>query len=517
VGEAFDPYYEWLGIPPKDQPPHYYRLLGIELFESNSKVIEMAANRQMSHLRTFQSGPHGRQLQDLLYALSNAKDCLLIPQQRVVYDQSLRDRLSAAGRPPSHSAPAQSPPAGPQPSRPSTPAVPIPPAMAAPPAMPANTGFSPNIPAPVYQQPAYQQPNFQHSAHSAGPSGPPPVPAPVQPTEFRLPILGLVVAALASLVIVLLSIAGGLIWSRLSQSQAERLAANAAGIEQTNEEPTPAVAAPPVSPFIEEPADLPGAPVPKSQPIAPQAVALPTQRASPSPLQDIYKGLTHWWGLHEVSGTRHDKVGSKDLSDKSHVTSTRGLLGTCARFSGKQFLQAPSDPSLQLRGNRTFAMWVKFSTMNTGSGQRGSHALLGKWSANDGHDYIICYNYLRDKPQRFEFVVWDADSRQHRALYSSLDNAKTNAWYFVVCQYDADRGLLCMSINDGILDTLSIGMLGTSDNPVFVGADHGPPWNSLNGSLSLLGVWSRLLSPAEITALYNQGHGVDIESLDLPK
>jgi hypothetical protein len=34
VGEysvsEFDPYRKWLGIPPKDQPPHYYRLLGIE-------------------------------------------------------------------------------------------------------------------------------------------------------------------------------------------------------------------------------------------------------------------------------------------------------------------------------------------------------------------------------------------------------------------------------------------------------------------------------------------------------
>ena len=32
--ETFDAYHEWLGIPPKDQPPNHYRLLGIELFES---------------------------------------------------------------------------------------------------------------------------------------------------------------------------------------------------------------------------------------------------------------------------------------------------------------------------------------------------------------------------------------------------------------------------------------------------------------------------------------------------
>ena len=43
MAEGFDPYHKWLGIPPKDQPPNHYRLLGIELFESDPEVIDMAA------------------------------------------------------------------------------------------------------------------------------------------------------------------------------------------------------------------------------------------------------------------------------------------------------------------------------------------------------------------------------------------------------------------------------------------------------------------------------------------
>ena len=41
--ESFDPYYRWLGIPPKDQPANHYRLLGIDLFESNPEVIRDGA------------------------------------------------------------------------------------------------------------------------------------------------------------------------------------------------------------------------------------------------------------------------------------------------------------------------------------------------------------------------------------------------------------------------------------------------------------------------------------------
>ena len=36
---SFDPYYQWLGIPPKDQPPDHYRLLALERFEPNLDVI----------------------------------------------------------------------------------------------------------------------------------------------------------------------------------------------------------------------------------------------------------------------------------------------------------------------------------------------------------------------------------------------------------------------------------------------------------------------------------------------
>jgi hypothetical protein len=36
--QAFDPYHQWLGIQPKDQPPHYYRIREIDLFEENPEV-----------------------------------------------------------------------------------------------------------------------------------------------------------------------------------------------------------------------------------------------------------------------------------------------------------------------------------------------------------------------------------------------------------------------------------------------------------------------------------------------
>jgi len=75
--KTVDPYYEWLGIPPKDQPPNHYRLLGLELFEENRNVIDAAANRQMSFIKEYQAGADSELSQKLLNELSAARLCLL--------------------------------------------------------------------------------------------------------------------------------------------------------------------------------------------------------------------------------------------------------------------------------------------------------------------------------------------------------------------------------------------------------------------------------------------------------
>ncbi|RMG02775.1 MAG: general secretion pathway protein GspE, partial [Planctomycetota bacterium] len=72
----FDPYRRWLGIPPDEQPPNHYRLLGIGLFESDVDVINNAAERQMTHLRRFQTGVHAAECQRLLNEVAAARICL---------------------------------------------------------------------------------------------------------------------------------------------------------------------------------------------------------------------------------------------------------------------------------------------------------------------------------------------------------------------------------------------------------------------------------------------------------
>ena len=36
---GIDPYHKWLGIPVREQPANYYRLLGLEIFENDVDLL----------------------------------------------------------------------------------------------------------------------------------------------------------------------------------------------------------------------------------------------------------------------------------------------------------------------------------------------------------------------------------------------------------------------------------------------------------------------------------------------
>jgi hypothetical protein len=95
---AFDPYHQWLGIPPHEQPPDHYQLLGIPLFESSASVIANAADQRMSFLKSVQIGEHIQFSQDLLNRVAQAKLCLLNADKKSAYDQALRKQRAEAAK-----------------------------------------------------------------------------------------------------------------------------------------------------------------------------------------------------------------------------------------------------------------------------------------------------------------------------------------------------------------------------------------------------------------------------------
>lgn len=92
----FDHYYKWLGIPPEDQPPNHYQLLGLRNFTEDHEVIANAADQRAMHLRMFQLGKYADIAQETLNEVLRASTCLLNAEKKLAYDAELRVLLAVS-------------------------------------------------------------------------------------------------------------------------------------------------------------------------------------------------------------------------------------------------------------------------------------------------------------------------------------------------------------------------------------------------------------------------------------
>lgn len=88
----FDAYHKWLGIPPEEQPPHHYRLLGISLFEKDRAVIISALDQRQAFLKQKLVSSQGELAEPLLEQLQQARLCLLNRLTKAQYDSALREQ-----------------------------------------------------------------------------------------------------------------------------------------------------------------------------------------------------------------------------------------------------------------------------------------------------------------------------------------------------------------------------------------------------------------------------------------
>lgn len=105
MSSTFDPYLQWLGIPPAEQPPNHYRLLDLALSETDRTVIAEAAERRLTQVRPHRGGEHSVLAQRLLNEIAVAKYCLLDRRKKAEYDAEMQRSKAAPSAKPK--APAQ--------------------------------------------------------------------------------------------------------------------------------------------------------------------------------------------------------------------------------------------------------------------------------------------------------------------------------------------------------------------------------------------------------------------------
>ena len=214
--------------------------------------------------------------------------------------------------------------------------------------------------------------------------------------------------------------------------------------------------------------------------------------------------LISFFELEEASGTRVDSVvaSGNDLSDNNTVTQQTGKVGNCAEFThtNSESLSRASNASLATGDiDFSFAGWIYFT----------SAFLNAEPIAKDNGSQYEYTLYTNGSSQVRWYVEGTAGSSDILLITGSL-----TTWYFFAVWHDSVNNVVGGSINDGTPVTASYsGGARSTAHPFALG---GSPYFS--GLLDQVGFWKKVLSPAEITQLYNGGAGLSYAAMaDTPR
>lgn len=228
----------------------------------------------------------------------------------------------------------------------------------------------------------------------------------------------------------------------------------------------------------------------------------PFSPSAPSYFPDDYIAF---WKLEEGLGMRIDEGSNKLHLEDDNINTfysgfTTGIVGNCADFTGgtEMYLTHPDDALLSF-GDEDFTFSAWFNVDNYSD--YGTYPIVSKQS---GAAPNFEYELRMDSDNVLDWQVSDGSILE---LLSWDTTLSTGTWYHVVVWHDSVNNELGMVVNDGTPQTKAWSN-GCNDglNQFAVNYANGAKGDGWTDSL---GVWNRVLTDAEITALYNYGNGAE--------
>ncbi len=224
--------------------------------------------------------------------------------------------------------------------------------------------------------------------------------------------------------------------------------------------------------------------------------------------------LVSYWKLNESSGNATDSVGVNTLTNTGTVTYGAGLISNCATFASGKYLSVAdaSQTGLNFTTALTFSVWVYIDTAITDGNRYG---LITKTynAENRGYEFFYARN-----GSNYRIYVYLGSSNSNWVLPAiTSTNLGTAAWHHIVFRYDGSLSgdARFKYTVDNVAKTLeSVATLGSFTGTIdassleFILGHRTTSIQPLLGKLDEVGVWSRALTDAEITTLYNAGAGL---------
>jgi hypothetical protein len=194
----------------------------------------------------------------------------------------------------------------------------------------------------------------------------------------------------------------------------------------------------------------------------------------------------------------NDSVGSNTLTNVGYVSFGTGLIGNCADFGSNNTTKGlmRSDALGYTGGNLSISMWVKLNNEPTS----GLMTFVMIQNNTTKKLDLICYRY---SPRNINFEQYNGTTGGDINYNVTMG---TSNWYHLVYTYDGTN--VVGYVNGSSVGTIDgVGNGNYNNNTFDIGIDFNSTQNA-SAKVDEVGVWTKVLSQAEVTALYNNGVGL---------
>jgi hypothetical protein len=207
--------------------------------------------------------------------------------------------------------------------------------------------------------------------------------------------------------------------------------------------------------------------------------------------------LVSYWKFDEASGNAADAVGSNTLTNNNTTPYVAGKINNGAdleRGSSQDFSVA-SPTGTRFTGSFSVAIWVKPESITNDMG------ILGDNDRGAPKGYMIRYVTGSDQLQ---FTYSNAGVDYATVKTAMLANA---TWAFIVGTHDAATDTDVLYVN-GTAQTTNTSRTVDPQASTIDFKIGNINTDRFDGVVDACGLWSRALTAAEVTTLYNSGTGV---------
>jgi hypothetical protein len=234
--------------------------------------------------------------------------------------------------------------------------------------------------------------------------------------------------------------------------------------------------------------------------------------------QALRVGLVAYWPLNETAAsgdvTAEDwtKRGN-DLTSNNSVLSVTGKAGNAREFvsANLEYLSRASNSDLQFaNGDWSISLWVQPRATGT-----ASQVVVGKDTSGNREFNLFCDTNTGNNDNRFQVSVFNTSNGLSVNPIEPSDTANVNfvnTWFHVAVVNES--GVVTLYRN-GVSRVSATRPAGQAFNAAAAEFNIGRRAFSgaaayLTGYVDEVAKWTRALSAAEITRLYNNGNGVDL-------